>query len=117
MNEAVSIAASNPAYRDAMPAERANLLPRLLLALPLCPTGGQIVFSTATPRRPHDVFNAQTKSTFLGVGPRLGVVGETPLGGGWSFDWLAGVAVLFGERTVQRTATAALASPATVESP
>jgi hypothetical protein len=39
MNEAVSIAASNPAYRDATPAERAKILPRLLLALPLCPTG------------------------------------------------------------------------------
>ena len=31
--------------------------------------------STAAP------FNDQQKSTFLGAGPRLGVVGETPLGG------------------------------------
>lgn len=62
--------------------------------------------STAT----HGVFNAQAKSTFLGAGPRSGVVGETPLGGGWSFDWLAGAAVLFGERQVQRTATATTAT-------
>jgi len=52
-------------------------------------------------------FSAQEKSTFLGAGPRLGVVGNTPLGGAWSFDWLAGAAVLFGERRLQRQASAA----------
>lgn len=52
-------------------------------------------------------FSAQEKSTFLGAGPRLGVVGDTPLGGAWSFDWLAGAAVLFGERRLQRQASAA----------
>ena len=29
----------------------------------------------------------------------FGVHGDTPLGGSWSFDWLAGAAVLFGERS------------------
>jgi hypothetical protein len=58
----------------------------------------------------HGVFSAQEKSEFLGAGPRLGVVGSTPLGGPWSFDWLAGAAVLFGERTLQRTATATTAT-------
>ena len=45
------------------------------------------------------VVNAQQKSRFVGAGPRLGVQGNTPLGGQWSFDWLAGAAVLFGQRT------------------
>ncbi|HXX52160.1 MAG TPA: Lpg1974 family pore-forming outer membrane protein [Xanthobacteraceae bacterium] len=41
----------------------------------------------------------------MGAGPRLGVVGETPLGGNWSFDWLAGAAALFGQRTINLSAT------------
>jgi len=44
------------------------------------------------------VFSTQQNATFVGAGPRLGVEGSTPLGGGWSIDWLAGAAVLFGER-------------------
>jgi hypothetical protein len=47
------------------------------------------------------VSSSQEKSTFVGAGPRLGVQGDIPLGGAWSFDWLAGAAVLFGERNVQ----------------
>jgi Legionella pneumophila major outer membrane protein precursor len=58
----------------------------------------------------HGVFNAVEKSEFLGAGPRLGVVGSTPLGGAWSFDWLAGAAVLFGERKLERTASATTAT-------
>jgi hypothetical protein len=34
------------------------------------------------------------------------VQGEVPLGSQWSFDWLAGAAVLYGERNLQQTATA-----------
>ena len=49
---------------------------------------------------------AQEKSTFVGAGPRFGVQGDIPLGGQWSIDWLAGAAVLFGERNVQANATA-----------
>jgi hypothetical protein len=46
-------------------------------------------------------FSTQQKSTFVGAGPRFGVQGGVPLGGSLSFDWLAGAAVLFGERNVQ----------------
>jgi hypothetical protein len=53
----------------------------------------------------HGNLTAQEKSTFVGAGPRFGVQGDTPLGGQWSFDWLAGAAVLFGERGVQENAT------------
>jgi len=50
-------------------------------------------------------FSAQERSTFVGAGPRFGVQGDIPLGGQWSIDWLAGAAVLFGERNFQVTAT------------
>jgi opacity protein-like surface antigen len=49
---------------------------------------------------------SQEKSTFVGAGPRFGVQGDVPLGGQWSLDWLAGAAVLFGERNVQSNTTA-----------
>jgi hypothetical protein len=50
-------------------------------------------------------FSAQEKASFVGAGPRFGVQGDIPLGGQWSIDWLAGAAVLFGERNFQVTAT------------
>jgi Legionella pneumophila major outer membrane protein precursor len=53
--------------------------------------------------RPHGTFSTQQKSTFVGAGPRFGVQGDIPLGGQWSIDWLAGAAVLFGERAVTLT--------------
>jgi hypothetical protein len=43
-------------------------------------------------------YAVEFRSKFLGVGPRVGLEGTVPLGGAWSFDWLAGVAVLFGDR-------------------
>jgi Legionella pneumophila major outer membrane protein precursor len=54
--------------------------------------------TTATPAPSPFEFSYEQKSRFFGVGPRIGVEGETPLGGAWSLDWLGGVAVLFGER-------------------
>ena len=51
-------------------------------------------------------FSAQERTSFVGAGPRFGVQGDIPLGGPWSIDWLAGAAVLFGERSLQETATA-----------
>lgn len=50
-------------------------------------------------------FSAQEKTSFVGAGPRFGLQGDIPLGGQWSIDWLAGAAVLFGERNFQVTAT------------
>jgi hypothetical protein len=50
-------------------------------------------------------FSAQEKASFVGAGPRFGVQGDIPFGGQWSIDWLAGAAVLFGERNFQVTAT------------
>lgn len=43
------------------------------------------------------------RSKFLGIGPRLGIDGTAPLGGNWTFDYLAGVAVLFGRRSLDVT--------------
>jgi opacity protein-like surface antigen len=51
-------------------------------------------------------FAAQEKASFVGAGPRFGVQGDIPLGGQWSIDWLAGAAVLFGERSFQITGNA-----------
>ena len=45
-------------------------------------------------------FSFQSRSQFLGVGPRLGVDGSQPLGGSWAFEYLGGVAVLFGNRSL-----------------
>jgi hypothetical protein len=53
----------------------------------------------------------EQKSSFLGVGPRFGVEGDTPLGGAWSIDWLAGAAVLFGERKLESATTASVTIP------
>ena len=47
----------------------------------------------------------EQRSKFLGVGPRLGIDGTAPLGGAWTFDYLAGVAVLFGRRSLDITST------------
>ena len=44
-------------------------------------------------------FSFQSRSQFLGVGPRLSVDGSQPLGGSWAFEYLGGVAVLFGDRS------------------
>jgi hypothetical protein len=42
----------------------------------------------------------QSRSSFLGVGPRLGFDGSQRLGGSWTLDYLAGAAVLFGRRSI-----------------
>ena len=58
---------------------------------------------STTPIAAAGPFNTQQTATFVGAGPRLGVDGSTQLGGGWSLDWLGGVAVLFGERQTTQT--------------
>ncbi|HEY4405162.1 MAG TPA: Lpg1974 family pore-forming outer membrane protein [Xanthobacteraceae bacterium] len=45
----------------------------------------------------------QSRSRFLGFGPRLGIDGSHPIAGSWVFDYLGGVAVLFGQRSMQAT--------------
>lgn len=40
----------------------------------------------------------ETRSSFIGVGPRIGIEGAVPLAAGWTFDYLADVAVLFGNQ-------------------
>ncbi|HET7841063.1 MAG TPA: Lpg1974 family pore-forming outer membrane protein [Terriglobia bacterium] len=64
------------------------------------PTGG----GGSTSSVHKGTFSTQQRSTFIGAGPRFGVQGDIPLGGQWSVDWLAGAAVLFGERAVTLTA-------------
>jgi hypothetical protein len=51
-------------------------------------------------------FTTQQRATFVGAGPRFGVQGDIPLGNQWSIDWLAGAAVLFGERAMTLTVPA-----------
>ena len=50
-------------------------------------------------------FLPSKKARLWAPGRALGVQGDIPLGGQWSIDWLAGAAVLFGERSVQVTST------------
>jgi outer membrane immunogenic protein len=45
----------------------------------------------------------EQKNRFVGAGPRVGVEGSTPLGGSWFVDWLAGVSVLYGVRSLDLT--------------
>lgn len=42
----------------------------------------------------------QSRSRFLGVGPRVGVDGSQPIAGQWTFDYMGGAAVLFGRRSL-----------------
>ncbi len=56
----------------------------------------------------NGAFSFQSRSRFLGVGPRLGIDGSNPLGGSWAFEYIGGVAVLFGQRKI--TASQALSA-------
>jgi Legionella pneumophila major outer membrane protein precursor len=51
------------------------------------------------------LFSFQQDSRFVGGGPRVGLEGTMPLGGAWAFDWLGGVAVLFGSRSLNVNTT------------
>lgn len=59
--------------------------------------------ATVGPTPSPTTITAQERSTFVGAGPRFGVQGDFPLGNQWSVDWLAGAAVLFGERSLTIT--------------
>jgi hypothetical protein len=45
------------------------------------------------------------RSRFLGIGPRLAAEGSMPIDNSWSFDYNAGVAVLFGDRKLTMSGT------------
>jgi hypothetical protein len=44
----------------------------------------------------------EQRSSFRGIGPRLGFEGAVPFAGAWSFDYLGDVAVLLGTRRFQQ---------------
>ena len=51
--------------------------------------------------------------SYIGIGPRFGIEGAVPLAGNWAFDYLADVAVLFGnQKLVSSTSTTAAVTPA-----
>jgi hypothetical protein len=45
------------------------------------------------------------RSRFIGVGPRAAIEGTVPLGGPWAVDYMGGLAVLFGDRKLDITAS------------
>jgi hypothetical protein len=47
----------------------------------------------------------QSRSQFFGVGPRVSIDGNQPLGDSWAFEYLGGVAVLFGNRSLNASQT------------
>lgn len=49
---------------------------------------------------------AEFRSRFLGVGPRLSLEGSLPITGLWAIDYMAGVAALYGNRSLDVTLTA-----------
>jgi len=49
---------------------------------------------------------ADFRSRFFGVGPRGSIEGSAPLGGAWALDYMAGVAALYGNRSVDVSLTA-----------
>jgi len=44
-------------------------------------------------------FSFEQQSRFVGGGPRVGVEGTVPFGGGWALDYLGGMAGLYGARS------------------
>ena len=54
-----------------------------------------------------------TRNSFFGAGPRLGVEGAIPLPGNWSFDYQGDAAVLFGQQRITSSSnTAFITQPA-----
>ncbi len=48
---------------------------------------------------------------FTGVGPRIALEGNLPLGGPWSLDYMGGIAVLFGRHSLDQTGTSPQLTP------
>ncbi len=70
----------------------------------------RIYFATPALPRVQQPFGFVQNSRFVGAGPRAGIDGTFPLGGAWSLDYLGGVAVLYGSRSVDGTGTGAAAN-------
>ena len=52
-----------------------------------------------------------TRTSFLGAGPRIGIEGSVPFAGSWAFDYLGDLAVLFGtQKSTATTTTLAVSS-------
>jgi hypothetical protein len=67
-------------------------------------------FLIGTPPLLPNPFGVVQNSRFVGGGPRVGLDGWVPLGGGWGIDYLGGVAVLFGQRSLDVTAVGTAAA-------
>lgn len=75
-------------------------------------TAGVLTFYCATERRDYE-----QKSSFLGVGPRLAVDGQVPLGNRWALEYGGGVAALYGRRKAEQTVSISRTPPTGVPTP
>lgn len=64
---------------------------------------GQLVTAGTTPTVVNYSYSQTSK--FTGWGPRAALEGNMPLTGPWSIDYMVGAAALFGNRTIDQTAT------------
>lgn len=62
-------------------------------------------FPAVGPASSNALTQTDTRSRFLGAGPRIGIEGSVPLGGSWAFDYLGDAAVLFGTQRLNTTLT------------
>lgn len=68
--------------------------------------GAGLLATTLTPSPSNAKFTYHQTNRWTGAGPRLAVEGSAPLTGSWSLDYMGGIAVLFGQQSVQQTASA-----------
>ncbi len=71
-------------------------------------TDGDINWLTTNPIITIGPSNYSQTNKFTGVGPRLALEGNAPLGGAWSLDYQVGVAGLFASRSTTQTASTPL---------
>jgi Legionella pneumophila major outer membrane protein precursor len=70
--------------------------------------GGTLISQTSQTTTDLD----DQRASYIGVGPRVGIEGEIPVAGGWAFNYLADVAVLFGnQRLVDVTSQTVIITP------